>query len=142
MASIYSNILYDDVPPPTSGGEEMYKVLWTTLYETGIVSKIMLENIKKEEVGTESNFLELYYLSKFIRYLTLYQLDINNNVCNEAYLEELKASYKLKCIRQTMFCKYGLDKIFDKLIALISQPTNLGIGGMGITVRCNPFTVN
>ena len=141
MASIYSGVLYDDQAPVSSGAEEIYKTLWGILYNTGVISKIMLDNIKKEEVGTPSNFLELYTLSKLVRYLTLYQCDINNNACNTEYLEKLKQTYKLNCIRQTMFCKYGLEKVFDKLLVRISNPTVIGIGSMTIEGRCNPFTI-
>lgn len=142
MASIYTGILYDDQTATSSGSEEVYKLLWKTLYDSGIVTKSIQENVKKEEVGTPSDFMQLFYLSKFIRYLVLYQTDINKNFCNPEYLANLKDSYKLNCIRQTMFCKYGYENIFDLLLSKISIPTVGGIGTMIIEGRCNPFIVN
>ena len=141
MASIYTGIIYDNEPSQSSGSEETYKILWQKLYDTGVISKTIKDNIAKEEVGTPSDFLKVFYLSKLVRYLTLYQVDVNKNSCNPEYLINLKATYKLKCIRQTMFCKYGYDKIFDSVVSAITEPTGTGIGNMTISGRCNPFIV-
>jgi hypothetical protein len=140
MADPYKGILHGGDPFVQSDIDSLNDDLWFAFKNSGLLKKIVDKNIYADEVGTPSDFMKLYFIEMLIKYLCLYQADINANYCDLEEFEKLKESYKLKCIRNTFFCRYGYEKLFDELLSKLSNPSG-GIGSMIVGGICNPFIV-
>ena len=90
MADLYKGILHDNTPFVQSEIDRLNDELWFEFEKSGLLKKIVDSNTYADEVGTPSDFMKLYFIEMLIRYLCLYQEDINYNGCSYENLDAIK----------------------------------------------------
>jgi hypothetical protein len=127
MPSIIYPILIDDTLYTPTWKDTLYNDLQQALYDDGKTKALTDKAVKWDQEGRLSDcvYEEILMYQALIEYLILARdlLSKDPSLTATEYAA-LKDTFDFNCIRNTFFCKFGSNKLFDELIAV----ANLGVG--------------
>jgi hypothetical protein len=119
-----------------------YNTLMGILYSEGFLKEKVDRGFYLDERGrnSECTWEELFFFQTLVDYFILMKDAFYKIECPvEQDILDLEDEYKLKCVRNTILCKFGNTKLYDELYERLGISTE-GLGNETLGDDENPCT--